>query len=340
MSQTDVRMDHDLQLRPEREATPGSAGRPRRKQRGERLMVPRADFRSYYGLPVLKKPTWQAPDIAGYLFLGGLAGASSTLAATADLTGRPHLARAAKAGAATALGGALYTLVHDLGRPARFLNMLRVLKVTSPMSVGSWLLAGYGPPAAVAAGTALTGRFPRVGRLATLGAGLVGPAVAAYTSALICDTAVPAWHDGYPQMPFVFVGSAAASAGGLGMLTAPVDEAGPARRAGIAGALLEVAATRRMAERLGPIGEPMRRGTPGRLLQAGQLLIAGGGLLGLLLGRRSRAAAALSGAALLAGSACTRFGIFQAGIASATDPKYTIGPQRERLDRASEGGAP
>lgn len=167
----------------------------------------------------------------------------------------------------------------------------------------------------------------------------MGPAVAAYTGALICDTAVPAWHYGYPQMPFVFVGSAAAAAGGLGMLTVPVDEAKPARRAGFAGALLEVAATRRMRQRLGPVGEPMRHGTAGRLLQAGELLTGGGGLLGLLLGRRSRVAAALSGAALLAGSACTRFGIFRAGVASATDPKYTVEPQRDRLDRASEGVA-
>jgi hypothetical protein len=133
-------------------------------------------------------------------------------------------------------------------------------------------------------------------------------------------------------MPFVFVGSAAASAGGLGMLAAPVHEAGPARRAGFAGALLEVAATRRMRQRLGPIGEPMRQGTAGRLLRAGEMLSAAGGLLGLALGRRSRTVAALSGAALLAGSACTRFGIFQAGVASAEDPKYTVQPQRDRLD--------
>jgi formate-dependent nitrite reductase membrane component NrfD len=295
-------------------------------------MVPRAEFRSYYGLPVLNKPTWQATDIAGYLFLGGLAGASSTLAAAAELTGRPQLARTAKAGAATALGASLYALIHDLGRPERFVNMLRVFKVTSPMSVGSWLLAGYGPAATVAAGTALTGRFTALGRLATLGAGLVGPAVAAYTGVLIADTAVPVWHGGYPQMPFVFVGSAAASAGGLGMLAAPVHEAGPARRAGFAGALLEVAATRRMRQRLGPIGEPMRQGKAGRLLRAGEMLSAAGGLLGLALGRRSRTVAALSGAALLAGSACTRFGIFQAGVASAEDPKYTVQPQRDRLD--------
>jgi hypothetical protein len=308
-----------------------SLGSTRRKQRGERLMVDRAQFRSYYGQPILNQPTWQAPDIAGYLFLGGLAGASSTLAAAAELTNRPALARGLKLGAAGAIGGSLYALIHDLGRPGRFLNMLRVVKVTSPMSIGSWLLAGYGPQTMVAAGTALTGRLPRVGRAATLGAATLGPAVAAYTAALISNTAVPAWHEAYHEMPFVFVGSAAAAAGGLGMLTAPTDQAAPARRAALLGAATELAATRRMRQRLGPIAEPMRQGTAGRLLRAAEVLTAAGALTAALAGRRSRTAAAVSGLALLAGSACTRFGTFHAGVASAKDPKYTVEPQRARL---------
>jgi hypothetical protein len=308
-----------------------SLGSTRRKQRGERLMVDRAQFRSYYGQPILNQPTWQAPDIAGYLFLGGLAGASSTLAAAAELTNRPALARGLKLGAAGAISGSLYALIHDLGRPGRFLNMLRVVKVTSPMSIGSWLLAGYGPQTMVAAGTALTGRLPRVGRASTLGAATMGPAVAAYTAALISNTAVPAWHEAYHEMPFVFVGSAAAAAGGLGMLTAPTDQAAPARRAALLGAATELAATRRMRQRLGPIAEPMRQGTAGRLLRAAEVLTAAGALTAALAGRRSRTAAAVSGLALLAGSACTRFGTFHAGVASAKDPKYTVEPQRARL---------
>ncbi|MFF0243766.1 NrfD/PsrC family molybdoenzyme membrane anchor subunit [Streptosporangium sandarakinum] len=191
-SQTDVRLDDDPGLRPEREAAVGAAGRPRRRRRGERLMVPEAEFRSYYGKAVINEPTWQAHDIAGYLFLGGLAGASSTLAAAGELTGRPHLARACKAGALCALGGSLYALIHDLGRPGRFLHMLRVFKVISPMNMGTWILSGYGPQAGVAAATAVTGWFPRLGRAATVGAG-------------------------------------------LGMLAAPVGEAGPARRAALPG---------------------------------------------------------------------------------------------------------
>ncbi|MGP3916165.1 NrfD/PsrC family molybdoenzyme membrane anchor subunit [Nonomuraea sp. 10N515B] len=326
MSQTDVRLDGSAEVRTEREATPGSAG-PRPLRPG--TAQPQAG--SYYGLPVLNEPTWQAPDIAGYLFLGGLAGASSTLAAAAELTGRPRLARAAKTGALCALGGSLYSLIHDLGRPERFVNMLRVFKVTSPMSVGTWLLTAYGPPAACAAATTLTGRLPRLGRAATIGAGLAGPAVATYTAALICDTAVPVWHEGYREMPFLFAGSAAAAAGGLGMLAAPLAEAGPARRVALLGAAAGCAAALRMERRLGPQAVPLKRS---RLLRAGEALTLAGALAGIAFGRRSRIAAVAAGAALLAGSACTRFGIFHAGTESANDPTYTVQPQRKRLAKA------
>ncbi|MET8991168.1 NrfD/PsrC family molybdoenzyme membrane anchor subunit [Nonomuraea wenchangensis] len=360
--QTDVRMDDDLALRPEREATVGSAGgrEPRGdgrreggrrdergdrwrggRRRGERAMVPEADFRSYYGLPVLNEPTWHDYDIAGYLFLGGLAGASSILAEAAELTGRPRLARAGKVGALCAIGGSFYALIHDLGKPARFVNMLRVFKVTSPMSVGTWILSAYGPQAGLAAVTAVTGRFPRLGRAASAGAGLTGAAVATYTAVLVADTAVPLWHDGHRELPLLFAGSAMAAAGGLGLLAAPLAEAGPARGTALLGTALEAAAALRMERRLGPVAEPLKQGK-GRLARLGEVLSAAGALLGATAGRRSRPAAVVAGAALLAGSACTRFGVFHAGVASANDPAYTVEPQRARLAarERQENGVP
>ena len=69
------------------------------KRRGEQAMVPDAEFTSYYGRPVLKEPVWHSPDVPGYLFLGGLAGASSVLAAGAQVRGCPDLARGVKVGA-------------------------------------------------------------------------------------------------------------------------------------------------------------------------------------------------------------------------------------------------
>ncbi len=307
-------------------------------RRGERPVVPKAEFTSYYGKPVLNPPVWEARDIAGYFFLGGLAGGSSLLAAGADLTGRPGLARTAKTGALAAGLVSVAALVHDLGRPARILNMMRVFKVTSPMSVGSWLLGAYLPAAGVAAGCALTGRLPRVGATATAGAALLGPGVAAYAAVLIGDTAVPAWHDGYPEMPFVFAGSAAMAAGGLGLLAAPSAESGPARNLALAGQVMEMLAFERMTHRIGMIAEPYHSGRGGAYVRAGQVLGAigatGAALSGTPLvpaGVPRRVVAAVSGAALMAASAATRFGVFHAGMASARDPKYTVVPQRERL---------
>ncbi|OLR95084.1 NrfD/PsrC family molybdoenzyme membrane anchor subunit [Actinokineospora bangkokensis] len=321
---------------PQRTAVTGDKRRRgRRGRRGEQAVVPDAEFTSYYGKPVLNKPTWSARDIAGYLFLGGLAGASSVLAAGADLTGRPALAKGCKTGALVAITGSLVALVHDLGRPARFLHMLRVVKPSSPMSIGSWVLVAYGPQAGLSAVTALTGRFTGLGRAATVGAALVGPAVAAYTAALISDTAVPTWHEGHRQMPFVFVGSAASAAGGLGMVVAPVAQAGPARRAALLGAAVELTATEVMKRRMGLPVETLRTGRAGALMKAATALTAAGALLGGLAGRRSRTAAVVGGLASLAGSACTRFGIFHAGVASAEDPKYVVVPQRERVAGAS-----
>jgi hypothetical protein len=307
------------------------------RRSAEQAMVPEAEFSSYYGRPVLKETVW-GPDIPSYLFLGGLAGASSVLAAGAHLSGHRELARTAKVGAAGAIGLSMGALVHDLGRPARFVNMLRVFKVTSPMSVGTWILSAYTPVAVSAAASSVTGKLPRAGLAATVTAAALGPAVAAYTSVLLGDTAAPAWHDAHRELPYLFVGSAATAAGGLGLLTVAPDRAGPAARLAIVGAVAELTAERRLHRRLGEGAEPYRVGKAGILMRAGQVLAAGGAI-GALLGRRHRAVSALSGAALLAGSAVTRFGVFEAGRASVRDPKYTVGPQRQRIEKGGSSGA-
>lgn len=339
MSSSEVTTDGLTGVRPDRAARTGVAtgkrGRrrngPGRDRRGDGApTVPDAEFTSYYGLPVINAPVWAAPDIAGYLFLGGLAGAASLLGAGGQATGRPALGRVSKVGAFGAAVLSLVGLVHDLGRPSRFLHMLRVFKVTSPMSVGSWLLAGYVPLAGIAAASSVTGRIPRIGIGATAGAALLGPAVASYTAALVSDTAVPAWHDGYPEMPFVFVGSAATAAGGLGLLGAPLAQTGPARAMAVFGIGAELAAFERMERRIGMVAEPYSQGRAGAYVKTGKALSVLG-LVGAFLGRRNRAVSAASGVALLAASAATRWGIFHAGLQSANDPKYTVVPQRERL---------
>jgi formate-dependent nitrite reductase membrane component NrfD len=275
---------------------------------------------------------WRSPEVPGYLFLGGLAAASSLLAAFAQAQGDNELARASKVGAAAAIGLSGAALVMDLGRPTRFVNMLRVFKVTSPMSVGSWLIAAYGPAAAAAAASAVTGKLPRAGAAATAAAAALGAGVGTYTAALICDTAVPAWHDGHREMPYVFAGSAATAAGGFGMLAVGSPAAGPAVRFAVLGAATELTAKSMMLQRLGEGAKPYQTGRAGRLMEAGEVLTAAG-LSGAVLAGRSRTGAALSGLALMAASACTRFGVFEAGRASARDPADTIRPQRQRRQR-------
>ncbi|MDQ7911161.1 NrfD/PsrC family molybdoenzyme membrane anchor subunit [Phytohabitans sp. ZYX-F-186] len=299
---------------------------------------------SYYGRPVIKAPVW-GRAIPTYLFTGGLAAGAALLAAGADLTGRPVLRRTGRVTAAGAVGASICLLVSDLGRPDRFHHLLRVAKPTSPLSVGTWVITAFGTASGVAAAGEFASRLPRRGPLGTLGtllppagrvAGLaaagLAPALATYTGVLLADTAVPSWHEAYPHLPRLFGGSALASAAGVALIAAPLAEAEPARRLALAGMALELAGTRTLERRLDLLSEPYRNGRAGRLLRAGRVLGAAG-MAGAVLGRRSRIVAALSGVALLAASVATRFAIYEAGVASATDPKYTVTPQRERRDQ-------
>jgi hypothetical protein len=289
---------------------------------------------SYYGQPVIKAPVWKG-YIPWYFFAGGLAGASMPLAAVAGLRGNRALERRAWATALAALGISPVLLIADLGRPARFHHMLRVAKVTSPMSVGTWTISVAGTATGLAAARSFFGWFPRAGAAAAGAAALLGPLVSAYTAVLVADTAVPAWHGALRELPFVFVGSSAASAGGAGALLTPVAHAAPARRLALAGAVGELAAAHRMERRLGDLGEPYRRGTAGRLTRAARACTAGGAALLAARGGR-RPGAAGGGALLLAGAALQRWAVFKAGIASAEDPRYTVGPQRARVRAGTE----
>ncbi len=314
-------------------------------------MVPNAQFRSYYGRPILKAPVW-GRAVPAYLFTGGLAAGSALLAAGADLTGRAGMRRVGRLTALGAVSASGCFLISDLGRPERFHHMLRVAKPTSPMSMGSWILTAFGAAAGVAAagelGPLLPGRgpigvarrsLPGIGRTAGLAAAGFAPALATYTAVLLSDTAAPSWHEAYPELPFVFAGSALASAAGAALVAAPLGENGPARRLAVAGAALELAAAHRVGTGHGLLSEPYRTGRAGRLLRAARAFSAAG-VAGALLGRRSRALSAVSGGLLLVASALTRFGIFEGGVASSKDPKYTVLPQRERLDARRGAGLP
>ena len=313
-------------------------------------MVPEAEFATYYDRPIVKAPPWEAP-IGIYLFLGGVAGGSSLLAAGAQLTGNEVLRRNSRLAATAAAPAGAVALIADLGRPERFLNMFRTFKLSSPMSVGSWILGAF----SAAAGVAAAGEADRMTRhrlplgplraLLKIGepaggvaAAAVGAPLAAYTGVLLGDTANPTWNAAKDDLSFVFVSSASMAAAGLGLVTTPVAHARPARAMAVIGAAADLVASEAMERRMDPVAaEPLHQGRPGAMLTWSRRLAALGGV-GALLGGRNRVVAAVSGLVLLTASALTRFGVLYAGLHSVEDPRYTIEPQKRRLQERQRQG--
>jgi formate-dependent nitrite reductase membrane component NrfD len=313
----------------------GRDGRRGGRGGGERPLVPREEPTTYYGRPIVKPPVWK-PEIPFYFFFGGLAGGSAVLAAAAARAGRPALARRAWLGALVGVTVSPALLIKDLGKPSRFLYMLRVFKPTSPMNVGAWLLAANGGATSLAAGLNLLDEDRRGGAPELLAAALGAP-LATYTAALVTHSAIPAWSEARAEMPFLFAASATASAAGAAILTVPADEAEPARRLGIAAAIAEEATTIVMHKRLGPLSDAYEKGTAGKFGKAARALTAAGALafaasdpaLPLRMGRRRRSALSMAGGALLlAGSVAKRWSVFKAGFQSAEDPAQVIQAQR------------
>lgn len=297
----------------------------------EQPQVPPAEFQSYYGKPILKVTRWREPHLPAYLFLGELSGALATVGTAADATGRQSLARVARIASALGAyaGGAFLTA--ELGRPERFLNMLRVAKPTSPMSMGSWILASHSGLASAAAASEVTGRLPGLGALAGAGSAVTGPMLAAYPGVLLGNTAVPAWHEAHREITLLFAGGAMTAAGAVGLAAGAVagdrSDFEAARRLAVIGAGVESLAGFALERRPGSSAEPYRSGDGGRMLTAARYMTLGGGVAALA-ARRSRAAAAVSAALLTGGGICAKIGVLRAGKASAADPSYVVASQR------------
>jgi hypothetical protein len=224
-------------------------------------------------------------------------------------------------------------LVAELGRPERFLNMLRVAKPTSPMSMGSWLLAAHSGLTGAAAASELTGVLPALGAAAGAGSALTGPLLATYTGVLLANTAVPGWHDARRELPLLFAASAMASAAAAGLAGTALRrdaDRGPTIKMAVIGAAAETAVAFHLEHRPGLAGEPFRAGGAGRMLRAAQWLTPAGGIVALAAGR-SRLACAAAAGLLASGAVATRFGVFRAGVASVADPKYVVAGQRPEV---------
>jgi formate-dependent nitrite reductase membrane component NrfD len=290
---------------------------------------------SYYDRPVLKEPVW-IWAVPAYFFVGGAAGAASVLGETAEAIGGPEMAglvkRARWLGAA---GGALGTalLIYDLGRPGRFLHMLRVFRPSSPMSVGSWVLAAATPMFAASAVLPHSGGWlGRVGNAIGKAAAVLGLPLAGYTGVLLGSTAVPLWQAARHALPVLFMASAASSASALlDFADLNETESEVVRRFGIAAEATELVTAfvlEKQVSRTERVGEPLNGGISGSLWKTSTALGVVGLVLSLLPGQ-SRAKSIVSGLVGTSGGLCTRFAVFEAGKASARDPHATFAQQRE-----------
>ena len=287
----------------------------------------------YFGRPIIKEPVW-IWAVPVYFYAGGAAGAASVLGAAAralDGASTAGLVRRCRwiAACGTAAGAAL--LIYDLGRPERFLNMLRVFRPTSALSVGSWILALAGSTSGASA------LFSEVRWLRPLGdalgyaAGVAGLPLSGYTAVLLSDTAVPLWQATRRTLPPLFVAAALSSAGSLlSFLSLSVRERSIVERVGLIGKAAELtamSAVEREAARVPEVAEPLRAGLSGSLWRLARWLTAASAAASLMpgAGRLLRAVPATLGTA---GALALRFAVFHAGKASARDPEATLAQQR------------
>jgi hypothetical protein len=270
---------------------------------------------------VLKPPpwTWEVPV---YLFAGGVAGSSAVIALAARIGGSGgEVVTTSLRIAVLGVVASAALLVSDLGRPTRFLNMLRVFKLRSPMSVGVWLLTAFGGASVAALLSGGGFASDTVGALewSALGTSAVlGALVATYTGVLLSATVVPAWNSHAGLLPLHFGAAALGSAAAL--LELLVDPLPPLHRIGLVAAAVETIAWLWTEMRTnGPKDRALRSGRAGWLVRASALLSGPAALILRIGGLRSYAAVAFLLGALLA-----RFGWLDAGRESTTDPEAAL----------------
>jgi formate-dependent nitrite reductase membrane component NrfD len=288
---------------------------------------------TYYDRPVLKPPVW-IWTVPTYFFVGGIAGAAMTMGLAAQLAGGARLrAFEERCRWVGAIGGGIGSalLIADLGRKARFLGMLRVLRPSSPMSVGSWVLALATPLSAGSALLSMTsGGLWYVGYAAGVGAGILGMPLATYTGVLLGNSAVPIWLATRKTLPLLFGASAAASLAAIfDLMPLGHRERTIAHRFGIAGRLAELAAgeaVERQACANARVGRPFRQGASGALWQAAKVFTLASLILTVIpgKGKTQRRAAGICG---ILGGLSLRFAVLHAGKISALDPRATFSQQ-------------
>ena len=307
--------------------------------------IPRASEETgYYGIPLLKEPQWTW-EIPLYFFVGGAAGASAVIGAAADWIGDDYeLAKHARwvATAGSAVSSAL--LISDLGRPSRFLNMLRIIKPQSAMSVGAWTLAAFGSFTAASTFAKLVQErwdflpVKIVANVAQFASAVSGLPFHNYTGVLIGATVIPAWNKNIETLPIHFGMSGVQSACSILELLGHQNRA--LNLLALMSAAWETYEGIEIESRPDRELRPLKHGASGWVTRAGGLL---SGPLPLALrtaalfsdSRRLRRAAAIAG---IVGSILTRYGWVGAGRASARDWKLPLEiPDSESSERKPIG---
>ena len=288
---------------------------------------------TYYGLPVIKEPVWTW-EVPAYFYIGGAAGAAATIGAVLQVLDGDNSERLVRrcrdiAAAGTLVGSGL--LVSDLGRPERFLNMLRVFKPGSPLNIGSWILVTASGLSAGSAVLSRTRGFRRkLGKLAGLGAGVIGLPLSGYTAVLLVGTAVPVWRASRRSLPLLFVASATGAACSLlEMGDFDERELTAVRRLGTVTQLSELALAKAVEKECARVGagRPYEEGPSGTLWKASTACTVASLAVDTFTGksRSGRIAAAVVGTI---GSIALRYSVWLAGRASARDPRATFDSQK------------
>ena len=294
---------------------------------------------TYYGRPVIKKSVWSW-SIPVYYYVGGTAGGAAVLGAAATLAGRDQFPRLVPCSRWIGVAGggiSAALLIYDLGKPSRFLNMLRVFRPTSPMNMGSWILTGFSSLCGLAA---IASRGPAavrgIGDAAGIGAGIFGLALSGYTGVLVTNTVVPVWQRPHRTMPLLFIASAASSASSLlNFFPWSRSENRAIIVFGALGKLADIGCGQLAEQQIESVPAavaPLRDGFSGFLWKAGKALSAASLVLSLAPGS-SRSKTRWIGALGTAGALSLRLGIHYAGQRSAENPRATFHQQR-----AGQGG--
>jgi formate-dependent nitrite reductase membrane component NrfD len=271
----------------------------------------------YYGLPLLKQPVWTW-EVPVYFAVGGAAGVAAMIGVAAQLS-RADKSLVRDARWIAAIGATLSAplLIADLGRPERFLNMLRVFKPQSPMSVGAWLLSAFG--AGSTAAVILPGAF---GDAAAIPSAVAGLGMATYTGVLLGATSIPVWSKHVALLPLHFGASATGSAISLLELRGHDDRA--LNAIGMVAASFETMTGARIELSDDLESEPLRHGASGTAIRIGGVLSGPVPLLLRMFGARSRKMRRLAAASTIVGSVITRLAWVAAGRASARDPRPAL----------------